>query len=114
MRVCRFEQNGEVKAGFYFDDYVVPVQAASEARGDAEVLDSSCLLRLLPHGENHQAASDLLNWVNSDGAAACESLQISCSEIQLKIPNPRPNKLFLLAGNYAKHIEEGGGTARER
>ena len=114
MRVCRFEQNGEVKAGFYFDDYVVPVQAASEARGDAEVLDSSCLLRLLPHGENHQAARDLLNWVNSDGAAACESLQISCSEIQLKIPNPRPNKLFLLAGNYAKHIEEGGGTARER
>ncbi|MDP7305410.1 MAG: fumarylacetoacetate hydrolase family protein, partial [Pirellulaceae bacterium] len=26
----------------------------------------------------------------------------------------RPRKLFLLAGNYAKHIEEGGGIAAER
>src|SRR5690606_22279427 len=26
----------------------------------------------------------------------------------------RPNKLFLLAGNYAQHIEEGGGVAAER
>ena len=31
------------------------------------------------------------------------------------MPIPQPNKLFLLAGNYAKHIEDGGREkARER
>ena len=34
--------------------------------------------------------------------------------MQLLVPLPRPNKLFLLAGNYAKHIEEGGEVAAER
>ena len=31
-----------------------------------------------------------------------------------RFPIPRPSKLFLLAGNYAAHIEEGGGQAVER
>ncbi len=33
---------------------------------------------------------------------------------KLLVPVPRPNKLFLLAGNYADHIQEGGGVAAER
>ena len=114
MRVCRFEKNGEVAAGFYFDDYVIPVKAASQARGDSTVIDTACLLQLLPHGDSHDAAKSLLDWVVSEGAEACESAKLPIDSVQLKVPNPRPNKLFLLAGNYAKHIEEGGGTARER
>jgi 2,4-didehydro-3-deoxy-L-rhamnonate hydrolase len=34
--------------------------------------------------------------------------------VELLVPVPRPNKMFFLAGNYAQHIEEGGGTAAER
>ena len=30
------------------------------------------------------------------------------------VPIPKPNKIFLLAGNYAEHIREGGGIALER
>jgi 2-keto-4-pentenoate hydratase/2-oxohepta-3-ene-1,7-dioic acid hydratase in catechol pathway len=30
------------------------------------------------------------------------------------VPFPTPGKLLLLAGNYSKHIEEGGGKAAER
>ena len=36
------------------------------------------------------------------------------NEVKLLLPIPRPNKLFLLAGNYADHIREGGGVATER
>src|SRR3712207_8099225 len=32
----------------------------------------------------------------------------------LLVPVPKPNKIFLLAGNYAEHIREGGGIAEER
>ena len=35
-------------------------------------------------------------------------------DTELLVPVPRPRKLFLLAGNYAKHIEEGGEIAAER
>jgi 2,4-didehydro-3-deoxy-L-rhamnonate hydrolase len=34
--------------------------------------------------------------------------------VQLLVPIPQPKKLFLLAGNYAEHIQEGGGIAAER
>jgi 2-keto-4-pentenoate hydratase/2-oxohepta-3-ene-1,7-dioic acid hydratase in catechol pathway len=34
--------------------------------------------------------------------------------VELLVPIPRPPKLLLLAGNYAKHIEEGGGVAAQR
>jgi 2-keto-4-pentenoate hydratase/2-oxohepta-3-ene-1,7-dioic acid hydratase in catechol pathway len=39
---------------------------------------------------------------------------ISTAEAELLVPIPRPNKIFLLAGNYADHIKEGGGIAAER
>jgi 2-keto-4-pentenoate hydratase/2-oxohepta-3-ene-1,7-dioic acid hydratase in catechol pathway len=41
-------------------------------------------------------------------------LDVPLSEIRLLVPIPAPSKLLLLAGNYSKHIEEGGGRAEER
>ena len=35
-------------------------------------------------------------------------------DVELLVPIPQPNKLFLLAGNYAQHIAEGGGVVAER
>jgi len=39
---------------------------------------------------------------------------LATDSVQLLVPIPRPNKLLLLAGNYADHIREGGGIAAER
>ena len=39
---------------------------------------------------------------------------IPTAEAELLVPIPKPNKIFLLAGNYADHIREGGGIAAER
>src|SRR2546421_407596 len=30
------------------------------------------------------------------------------------VPVAKPNKIFCLAGNYAEHVKEGGGTPAER
>ena len=37
--------------------------------------------------------------------------RLDAEAVKLLVPNPSPSKLLLLAGNYAKHIEEGGGRA---
>jgi 2,4-diketo-3-deoxy-L-fuconate hydrolase len=41
-------------------------------------------------------------------------LRLDIDTVKLLVPIPNPTKLLLLAGNYAKHIEEGGGRAEER
>jgi 2-keto-4-pentenoate hydratase/2-oxohepta-3-ene-1,7-dioic acid hydratase in catechol pathway len=41
-------------------------------------------------------------------------IALATDSVQLLLPIPQPNKLFLLAGNYADHIREGGGIAAER
>lgn len=40
--------------------------------------------------------------------------QLNVEKVELLVPVPKPNKILLLAGNYAEHIKEGGGVASER
>src|SRR5207248_9197589 len=63
---------------------------------------------LRPAGAGHAAASEVARWVAANPAA------VPPRAVELLVPVPRPNKLFLLAGNYAEHIREGGGVASER
>ena len=39
---------------------------------------------------------------------------IPIAQAELLVPVAKPNKLFCLAGNYAEHVKEGGGTPAER
>ena len=53
MRISRYEQDGQIKYGFYFDNYLVEVGAAAHAYKTAtgEAIDlsqASCILELLP------------------------------------------------------------------
>jgi len=110
MRLCRFEQNGKAAAGFFLDDQVIPLGAAAQAAGvTLEATDD--LLNFLPHGRQHDVAQGLAEWLaNNDSAAA----GLAIKDASILTPVPKPNKLLLLAGNYAKHIEEGGENAVER
>ena len=116
MKLCRFETNGKAQAGFYFDKHIVPVAAAAKAvQGNADrklaLGEGDDLLTYLPHGKQHADAKLVAAWLGKHPEFA-EKLVVA--KPVLRTPIPRPNKLFLLAGNYAKHIEEGGGIAVER
>ena len=93
MRICRFEHQGRIRIGLYEDDHVVPLSDSED----------SCVLEFLPGGSRFEEAKEFQS-----------TEKLSTRDLRLLVPNPRPNKLFLLAGNYAKHIEEGGEIAAER
>jgi len=120
VRIARYEQTGLAAAAFYFDDFLVPVASAAvayqRATGSAlAVPDDDDLLRLLPpDGEAHQEAETLYAWSGENLDQFDTGVKLATDHVQLLVPIPRPNKLFLLAGNYAAHIEEGGGIAAER
>ena len=110
MRLCRFEQEGEVAPGFFLDDQVIPLRAAAEpAGGTFEATDD--LLNFLPHGSQHEAAQKVVEWLAQNQSVAAD---LAIKDASILTPIPKPNKLLLLAGNYAKHIEEGGENAVER
>ena len=110
MRLCRLDQNGKVEVGFFLDDQVIPLSTAADAAGETlEATDD--LLSFLPHGSQHDAAQKMDAWLAGNESAAAD---LVITNATILTPIPKPNKLLLLAGNYAKHIEEGGENAVER
>ncbi len=120
MRLCRFRHNGQVQIGLYDEAQIVPLAAGARAYADAthEELNLSASEDLLdflpPEGRAFAAARKLAEWVARSDGKLPKTATVPTSTVSLLVPIPRPNKLFLLAGNYAKHIEEGGGIAAER
>ncbi len=118
MRLCRFHYHNEITLGFYDDAHVLPLAVVADAFGRAEgstfsLPEGDDLLKFLPPaGEGFAVAGQMAEWLASSDQA--ESLRVPVDQVELLVPNPRPPKLFLLAGNYAKHIEESGDIAAER
>ena len=118
MRLCRVEHQGTSVAAFYSEDCVTPFTVAAAAYAEAtgtnlELPDEDDLLALLPGGPQAETATTLANWLSEQPESNAPS-GLATADVKLLVPNPEPNKLFLLAGNYAAHIEEGGGIAAER
>ncbi len=115
MRVARYQKNDAVHCGFYDEQRVVGFAAASRVWADATSNswegEAESLLDLLPHGRHHQVAQSVADWL-ADGNG--DDLAMALDDVELLVPIARPNKMFLLAGNYAAHIEEGGEYAAER
>lgn len=119
MRLCRFLNAGTPRSAFYADDQVYPLASVQLAHAKAtgkslELGNDGELLPLLPNGKEHAAALELHGWLQTLSPSEVSTLGISHQQVELQVPIPRPNKLFLLAGNYADHIREGGGIASER
>ena len=119
MQVCRYRHHDQTAAGFYNSETIVRTVAAaaaySAASGDSvELPDTDNLLELLPpDGTAFANASKVANWLQSQDELPA-GLALPQADTELLVPIARPNKLMLLAGNYASHIEEGGGIALER
>ena len=120
MRLCRFSHNNRIQLALYDEQQLVPLAAGAKAYADAthEALDlhtSHDLVDYLPpDGPGYAQAKKLAEWVDRNRPSLPSTAIIPTANVQLLVPIPRPNKLFLLAGNYAEHIEEGGGVAAER
>ena len=118
MRLCRFAQGSVVRAGFYFDSTLVPLDAAvrvhrERTHQEVALPAGDDLLALLPGGSHSAAARELGGWLATNRGAA-DGAALAVDKVQLLTPIPRPPKIILLAGNYNEHIKEGGGQATER
>ncbi len=120
MRVCRFNIDEMTLNGFFADNRVIPIDQAVDAYCDEKEIEllisaGEDLLDLLPpRGRSFLAARELASWVEGLDSDRLEELSIPIENVQLLVPIAQPPKLLLLAGNYAKHIEEHGGIAAER
>jgi len=118
MRLCRYRHHGQIAVGFYDETHITPIQLAAASYAAVEdklpLPDSNDLLEYLPNGRGAAAARTLSQWLDQAGPALLTSKKLPTSSVELLVPIPKPNKILLLAGNYAKHIEEGGGKAAER
>jgi 2,4-didehydro-3-deoxy-L-rhamnonate hydrolase len=120
MRLCRFNLDDLTLIGFYADDHVIPIDQAAEAYCEAVGIElllptNGELLELLPpDGSALPSLRDLWEWVEDLDPIEREELMIAAEDVQLLIPIGSPHKLLLLAGNYAAHVEERGGSAAAR
>lgn len=120
MRLCRFTHEGTTQVGLYGEETIVPLEAGRAAyeastHEKLELPQSGDLLEFLPPaGKGFAAAKKLAAWVERNDGKLPNSAEIATKNVQLHVPIPTPKKLFLLAGNYNEHIQEGGGAATER
>jgi 2-keto-4-pentenoate hydratase/2-oxohepta-3-ene-1,7-dioic acid hydratase in catechol pathway len=119
MRLCRFQDRDRVEVGFYEDTRVVRVSKAANLFRDAtgEQIDlpsGDDLLSFLPPSNVGPHVEKLADWVADNMGSFDDDVAPGLDDIELLVPVPRPNKLLLLAGNYAAHVEEGGEIAVER
>ena len=112
MRLCRYEYDGTIYAGLFGEEAVWPLRRLANA-ANVTIADSpdGNLLPFLPGGQERESIKQIQNaFVDLDR----EKLKLPLDAVNLLVPIPAPGKLMLLAGNYSKHIEEGGGKAEER
>ncbi len=116
MRLCRYQHNGNVQSALYFDDFLVNLnRLAAEMQVPLPTPMSADLLDYLPpEGKSAKAARQLFDRFQRLSAEEQGRLRTPLAGVQLKVPIPKPEKVLLLAGNYAAHIVEGGGMAAER
>jgi 2-keto-4-pentenoate hydratase/2-oxohepta-3-ene-1,7-dioic acid hydratase in catechol pathway len=115
MRLCRFRIDDCTMLGFYRDHDVLPLRSmAALVLKNSSFPDSDLLIDYLPGGVSHEQVLRLQHRMSELPAAVLQLAAIPLAEVKLLVPVPSPSKILLLAGNYSKHIEEGGGRAEER
>jgi 2,4-didehydro-3-deoxy-L-rhamnonate hydrolase len=120
MRLCRFNLDDMDLVGFYRDDRIIPIQQAvemyaEEVGADLLLPPTDDLLDFLPpDGPARLAGQELARWIETLDDERLAELAVSIDDVSLLVPVPRPPKILLLAGNYAAHVIERGGTAVER
>ena len=117
LRICRFEKEGRPQLALYLDEGIAELKELYEhyLQQVGEPLDAAPdwenSLDFLPHGSQARLARILNGYYRKLEEAERETLSLQTNSVRLLPPLPFPAKFFLLAGNYAEHIQEAGGRA---
>jgi len=123
MRICRFESDGEVKVGLYYEDEIVDLERlynlyASEKKTAPKIepFPTSPLEFLDSKGVMKKVVEEVESFYRQrrKDATLRKRVVFPVSHVKILTPIPVPSKMFFLAGNYAEHIEEGGGVAEKK
>ncbi len=105
MKLATYSHNHQQQVGAVVGDQVFALATALQASGHGDPTQAASMLTLLAGGQQaQQQANAALAWAQSRGG-----FSLPLSQVKLCAPIPCPGKLLCLAGNYAAHIEEGGG-----
>ena len=108
MQLATYEGLDGVRVGVVEGEQIWDLAAAAEASGLVDTADVTDMRALLETGEaGLDAVRATTMWATNNNRS---DLSVSLQEVTLLAPLPCPGKLMCLAGNYASHIEEGGGS----
>ncbi|HEX3872447.1 MAG TPA: fumarylacetoacetate hydrolase family protein [Pirellulales bacterium] len=119
MRLCRFRYQHQIHLGLYDEKSVISLSMAAGTyflftSRQIGLPKSDELVEFLPPNPAYEKVKELVAWMTSESTRLPAGVAIPTENVELLVPIARPNKLFLLAGNYADHVRERGGTAAER
>ena len=107
MKLATFKDDNLQRVGAVVDGRVFELAAALQASGKGDPAHAASVLTLLAAGPRGlQEANAALTWAQKYGNELAHPLD----QVKLCAPIPCPGKLLCLAGNYASHLLEGGGT----
>jgi 2-keto-4-pentenoate hydratase/2-oxohepta-3-ene-1,7-dioic acid hydratase in catechol pathway len=103
MKLATFHHEGTRRVGAVAGDgeSIIDLSAAAREAGEDGTLYAD-MIGLLEAGEEGMARAGRM------AEAGAQSHALALSKVKLLAPVPCPRKLFALAGNYVKHIEEFG------
>lgn len=113
MRLCRYQSENKISLGFYSEEKIIPLSVAAEMAG-VLINEEDGLIAFLPGGSQRDELLGVEARLKQAMDEELFPISVMTDEVQLLVPIATPSKLLLLAGNYSKHIEEGGGKAEER
>lgn len=107
MKLATYIHDQQERVGAVVDGTVFDLAAALQASGKGDPAQAASVLALLAAGPHAlDEANAALSWAQTHGAQFAQPLD----QVKLRAPIPCPGKLLCLAGNYASHLLEGGGT----
>lgn len=107
MKLATYIHDQQERVGAVVDGTVFDLAAALQASGKGDPAQAASVLALLAAGPRAlDEANAALSWAQTHGAQFAQPLD----QVKLRAPIPCPGKLLCLAGNYASHLLEGGGT----
>ena len=107
MKLATYLRNDQQRVGVVADEQVYDLADCLAASSGDPALATNMLALLTAGPRGLEGAQAAVDWARSNGSS---SLVQPLDNVKLAAPIPCPGKLLCLAGNYASHIQEGGGA----